>query len=134
MKCHLCEEDLTWDNVLLWKLNDRSLREYGCRNKECQVSTSIFLQLIVPDEDINYYQIRFPHRDRWYQVTAFNDQNFESTIFSDFENGNFGAGPQLWKPNPLIKLPRFMPLNWHQPLPEQVDVLREKLKTLLIFL
>lgn len=82
--------------------------------------------MIVPDEDINYYLLRFPHRDKWYQVAASQDGKFEGTTFSVFDSGATYL--------PLFELPRFMPLNWREPLDVQVGVLKEKLKTLLLFL
>lgn len=132
MKCHLCGEELTWDNIYVWRLNDRSLREYGCRNRKCRVPTSVstesstFLHIIMPDEEINYYLVRFPIRDKWYQVAASCDNSIAGTTFSVFDSGATY--------NPLFELPRFIPLDWQKPLDEQVEVLKDKLKTFLPFL
>jgi len=134
MKCHLCGEELVCDNINMWKLEDRRMVGYGCRNKSCRppstVSTdsSVFMHVVLPDEEVTYYLLRFPHRDKWYQVASSLFQDGGETTFSVSE------APQAVSYKPLIKLPRFIPLDWRQPLDIQAAALSEKMKTLLYFL
>lgn len=107
---------------------------YGCRNKNCKpptnVSTdsSVFMHVVEPECEITYYLLRFPHRDKWYQVASALYQDGGETTFS------VSQAPSQMSYEPLIKLPRFIPLNWNQPLNVQANGLKEKLKTLLLFL
>lgn len=132
MNCHLCGETLTSDSIYVWKVGNRSLREYGCRNHRCNappnVSTdaSVFLQLIMPDEYIDYYLFRFQLNDKWYQVAASELNGRGGTTYSCHDRG------ATYKP--LFELPRFIPLQWRDPLDAQVEIHKKKLKTLLPFL
>lgn len=135
MKCHVCGEELTCDNIELWNVASRRCMAYACRNLNCRpppnVSTdsSVNLHLVVPDDEVNYYLLRFLHRDRWYQVASIQIQCHPGeTVFS--------VAPDTARASydPLITLPRFIPLDWNQPLDTQVDFLKEKLKTLLYFI
>ena len=135
MKCHMCGEELVCDSIDLWNVAPRRCVAYACRNRVCRpppnVSTdsSAYLQVIEPDKEINYYCLRFPHRDKWYQVASIEIQcNPGETTFSvapDTSQASY---------DPLFTLPRFIPLLWGQPLEPQVEVLKEKLKTLLYFI
>lgn len=134
MKCHMCDEELVCDGINIWKLEERYCTGYGCRNEVCRppsnVSTdsSVFMHVVFPDEEVIYYLLRFPHRDKWYQVASLLFQDGGETIFSVSE------APTAMSYSPLIELPRFIPLDWHQPLDIQADALREKMKTLLYFI
>ena len=132
MKCHLCGEELTWDNVYIWRLADRTLQEFGCRNKNCRVpvsistESSVHMHVIMPDEEVDYYLMRFPIREKWYQVAASQENGSGGTVFSVFDSGATY--------NKIIEIPRFIPLHWRVPLFAQVELLKEKLKTLLPFI
>jgi hypothetical protein len=131
MKCHLCGKDLEPDHIKVWELGNRYCTGYGCRNKSCSTpsnvntDSSVFMHVVLPEGEVNYYLLRFPHRDKWYQVTSMLFQVGGETVFS-------ASNPPAYEP--LIKLPRFIPLDWYKPLDVQVDALREKMKTLLYFL
>lgn len=136
MKCHLCGEELTCDNINIWKLEDRRMVGYGCRNRMCRppssVSTdsSVFMHVVIPDGEITYYLLRFPHRDKWYQIASLLFQDGGETIFSVVD----ADVSKTYVYNRLVTLPRFIPLDWHKSLEEQANVLLDKLKTLLLFL
>lgn len=135
MKCHVCGEELISDKIQLWNVAPRHCVAYACRNRDCRpppnVSTdsSVNIHLVEPDKEVNYYLLRFPIRDKWYQVTSIEVQCHPGeTIFS--------VAPDMAQAayDPLVVLPRFIPLDWNQPLATQADALREKLKTLLFFI
>lgn len=132
MNCHLCGEKLISDNIAVWRVAGRTLYEYACRNKECNsppnVSTgaSVFMHVIMPDEYIEYYLVRFRMHDKWYQVAASELNGKGGTIYSCHD-----AGATY---RPLFELPRFIPMQWQEPLDVQVEVHKNKLKTLIPFL
>lgn len=134
MKCHLCDQELTCENIDLWKLNERRCVNFACRNPLCKPPTSVStdstvnMHVVLPDEEINYYLLRFPIRDRWYQVISIEIQ------CNPGETNFYGSDGTMFAADPLITIPRFIPLSWKKPLDEQIIALQDKLRTLIYFI
>jgi hypothetical protein len=136
MKCHLCGEELVCGNVELWNVAPRVCVEYACRNKLCRppssinTDSSVHMNVVKPDYEINYYLVRFPMNDIWYQATSIMIQCHPGETVFTTKKGVEDSG--RWKE--LVTVPRFIPLDWDKPLDVQVAALKEKLKTLILFL
>jgi hypothetical protein len=134
MKCHLCGEQLACENIDLWKLNERRCVNFACRNPECKPPTSVStnssvnIHVVLPDEEVNYYLLRFPMNDRWYQITSIEIQ------CNPGETNFYGGNGDMFAVEPLITIPRFIPLDWKKPLDVQIVALRDKLRTLIYFI
>ena len=123
MKCHICDQELIPDNFAFWHVGSRKMIVNRCNNTNClshkEAHCAPTLCIIFPDNFIEDYALPIKIQDQWYRFYG-NHRNGTTSLY----------GP---KAESALELKRFYPINFNMSLVDQLSVITDKLKTLLLF-
>lgn len=142
MKCHMCDNELAPDSFSTWSIGGRKMVVHNCKDDKCSYFLSTVdrmqIELVKPDDEVVGYTIVFQIKGKWYRVYSHCGAPAQSmikpmTIFFYYPMAPVVMSPGYKESDILFRLERFMPLKWDEPTKPQLEVIIEKLKTLLLF-
>lgn len=153
MNCPFCQEPLKPDQFDTWNISGRRMVSYNCRNPRCTIahyvsgstnmtnflSDKINVEVVFPDNEVIAYTFIFTMNNQWYRIFCHSGAPSKqttkpTTVFFAYKDQlkTFSSGFE--QKDVILAMERFIPMDWNKPIEDQIELVKNKLQTLLPFL